>query len=80
MASRPQYVSRAKDSIDAVQVRTLYLIKHVDKERLAMLDEMRKHLRDALNILECSENPTAARSRRIAAELKMTGLEQVLEA
>ena len=78
MAEKQMHLTIAKDMIDCVLVKTMYMIRHSDKEGLEMLNGMRKDLRDALSAVECAENPTHARSRRIAKELRMTGREQEL--
>ena len=78
MTSKQKHLSVAKNMVDSAMVKSMYMIRHSDAEGLAILSGMRADLRDALNAIECHENPTIARTRRIAAELKLTGNEQQL--
>jgi hypothetical protein len=78
VTKRDSYAKLLDDRIDRVMVLTLYMIRHSDQGGLAILEEMRVALREAVSLREAMTNPTAARSKRIAHELAMTGEEQEL--
>jgi hypothetical protein len=80
MSKAASKAKHADDLADRMGVRLMYIIRHTDREGLALLEKIRSDLREIRVDLDDIRFPNSERARRVADEVAMTGLEQEIVA